>query len=275
MTPREALRDAVARLRVAGVEDAAGDARRLLEHAGGIAPGLLSAHVDGIDAQALARFAALVARRAAREPVAQIIGRRAFYGRDFRVTADTLDPRPETEHLVETALAAPFARVLDLGTGTGCILLTLLAERPGATGTGTDISAPALAVAHENAARLGVAGRARFHHGDWFAGLAQTGFDLVVSNPPYIAAAEMPDLAAELAHEPRAALTDEGDGLGAYRAIAAGAGAVMVPGGRLVLEIGHAQGDAVRALLARAAFAGISLHRDLSGKPRIIAAHRP
>jgi len=276
MTARAALRAAIARLREAGVEDPAGDARRLLEHAAGIAPGLLSAHLDRIDAQALARFAALAARRADRQPVAQLTGRREFFGRGFRVTPDTLDPRPETEHLVEAALGQPFARVLDLGTGSGCILLTLLAERPGATGTGTDISAAALAVARENAASLGVADRARFRHGDWLAGLAGDRFDLVVSNPPYIGAAEFETLAPELRrHEPRLALTDEGDGLAAYRAIAAGAAAVMVPGARLLLEIGHEQGDAVAALLAGAGFADIRLRRDLAGKPRVMAAIRP
>lgn len=274
MKAREALREAVVRLREAGVEDAAGDARRLMEHAGGIAPGMLSAHADRIDAGTLARFAGFIERRAAREPVAQITGRRAFFGREFLVTADTLDPRPETEHLVELALAAPFTRVLDLGTGTGCILLTLLAERPEATGIGTDVSPAALAVAAENAGRLGVVDRATFHQADWFAGLAETGFDLVVSNPPYIAASEMPDLAPELRHEPRRALTDEGDGLSAYRAIVAGAGRVLVRGGRLLLEIGHTQANAVRSLLSAPGFGAITLHHDLSGKPRVVAATR-
>lgn len=273
MSAQDALRAAVARLRAAGVEDAAGDARRLMEHAAGITPGLLSTQRERVDEAALARFAGLVAQRESRVPVAQIIGRRAFFGRDFRVTEATLDPRPETEHLVEQALAEPFSLVLDLGTGTGCILLTLLAERPGSRGIGTDISAAALAIARENADRLGLGDRARFHHGDWLEGLGMDGFDLVVSNPPYIAGSEMASLAPELRlHEPRAALTDEGDGLAAYHVIARDLPEVMAPGGRLVLEIGHEQGVTVPAILARAGFAEIRLHRDLAGKPRIVTA---
>lgn len=274
MTPRDTLRLAVARLRAAGVEDAASDARRLLEHAAGIAPGLLSAQIERADPAALARFAALIARRENREPMAQITGCRAFYGREFRVTADTLDPRPETEHLVEQALAQPFARLLDLGTGTGCILLTLLAERPGTTGIGSDISAPALAVAQANAHALGLQDRAAFHQADWFHGLPEGRFDLIVSNPPYIAASEMPGLAPELRHEPQFALSDGGDGLAAYRAIAAGAPAYLAPRGRLVLEIGHRQAPAVAAILDAAGFGDITLHHDLAGQPRIVTATR-
>ncbi len=274
--PRAALREAVQRLRAAGVEDAAGDARRLMEHAAGIGAGTLALHLpDRIPAAALPRFAQLVARRAARVPVAQITGQRAFYGRSFAVTGDTLDPRPDTELLVDLALAEPFARVLDLGTGTGCILLTLLAERPASHGTGCDISEAALEVARANAGALGVEARARLLRSDWFAALPAGRFDLIVANPPYIAAAEMAGLSPEVReHEPRHALTDGGDGLGAYRAIAAGAPAWLEPGGRLLLEIGHGQGTAVAALLAGAGFAGVRVHPDLAGRDRVVGARR-
>lgn len=271
-----ALRDAVARLRAAGVDEPAGDARRLLEHAAGLGRGTLSLHFpDRIPPAALERFAELVARRAERRPVAQITGSRTFYGRDFRVTQDTLDPRPETELLVDLALASPFGTVLDLGTGTGCILLTLLAERPGAKGMGTDLSPLALAVAQENAHSLGIGSRATFLQSDWFTDIPPATFDLIVSNPPYISRDEMEELAPEVRdHEPRAALTDEGDGLAACRHIAAHAGDFLVPGGRLLLEIGHLQGKAAAMILTQAGFSGVTIHHDLAGNPRIVAANR-
>jgi release factor glutamine methyltransferase len=187
----EALRDATARLQAAGVEGAARDARRLLAHALGVAPDVLAGRMtDPVPEAAGATFAALVARRAAREPVSHLTGVRAFWGREFRVTRDVLDPRPETETLVALALEAPFRRVLDLGTGSGCILVTLLAERPGAQGVGTDVSAQALVIAGENAARHGVAQRLVLTPSDWFGDIGGR-YDLIVSNPPYIAAEEM------------------------------------------------------------------------------------
>ena len=271
MTGQQALAAAIPRLAAAGVPDAPRDARRLLAHALGIAPGRLTLVLpDPLPPEAAARFAASVARRAAREPVSHITGIRAFYGRDFRVCPDVLDPRPETETLIAAALAAPFGRVLDLGTGSGCILLTLLAERPDSKGIGADISEPALAVARDNARALGIE-RAAFLQADWFRGISGR-FDLIVSNPPYIAASEMPGLAPELAHEPRGALTDAGDGLSAYRAIAAGAAAHLAPGGRLIVEIGPTQGQAVRALLSAAGLEILALHPDLDGRDRAVEA---
>ena len=269
-----ALRAAIARLRAAGVDDAASDARRLMEHAAGIPAGMLSAHLpDRVPPAALEAFDTLVAARAARAPVAHLSGLRSFYGRDFRVTPDTLVPRPETELIVDLALDQPFSDVLDLGTGTGCILLTLLAERPGATGTGTDLSPAALAVAQDNAQRLGVG--ATFLHSDWFADVPGT-FDLIVSNPPYIAAEEMPGLAPEVRdHEPRLALTDGADGPTAYRAIAAGAGPHLTPGGRLIVEIGHRQGAAVAQLFRDAGLEDIRIHPDLNGLDRAVSAGKP
>lgn len=275
MTRAEALKAAAARLDAAGVEGARGDARRLLAHALGIAPDALAGHLEGpLAAPAEAAFAAAVAARAARQPLAQITGRREFWGRAFRVTRDVLDPRADTETLVALALAEPFDTVLDLGTGTGCLLVTLLAERPSARGVGTDISDAALAVAAGNSRAHGVADRARLVRADWFAGL-EGRFDLIVSNPPYIAAAELADLGPEVRDwEPRLALTDGADGLSAYRAIAAGAPAHLAPGGRLIVETGAAQGAAVAAILARAGFAAIARHDDLEGRQRAVSARK-
>jgi release factor glutamine methyltransferase len=273
MTWAPVLRDAVARLAAAGVPDAPRDARLLLAHALGLAPDRLTLHLaDAPDPAAAGRFAALIAARAARAPVSHLTGQRLFWGRSFRVTPDVLDPRPETETLVALALGEPFARVLDLGTGSGCILLSLLADRPGATGLGADLSADALAVAQDNAARLGVQDRAAFIRSDWCA--AVTGrFDLIVSNPPYIAAAEMPGLSPEvLGHEPHLALTDGADGLTAYRAISAQAQGHLAPGGRLMVETGPTQGAAVAALFAAAGLADIRIHPDLDQRDRVVSA---
>ncbi|MCV2880791.1 peptide chain release factor N(5)-glutamine methyltransferase [Actibacterium sp. XHP0104] len=269
-TGAQALAAAVVRLRAADVPDAPRDARRLLAHAMGIAPGRLTLALhDPMSSQALADFEAAIARRASREPVSHITGTRAFYGRDFSVTSDVLDPRPETETLIALALEEPFDSVLDLGTGSGCILLTLLAERPEARGLGADLSDAALAVAQQNARRLGV--EADFIRSDWFAAIDGQ-FDLIVSNPPYITEAEMADLSPEVLHEPRMALTPGGDGLDAYRAIAAGAGAYLRPGGRLMVEIGAAQGPDVAGLFKAAGLGEVQVHPDLDGRDRVVSA---
>jgi len=271
MTGAEALALAIARLRDAEIPDASRDARRLLSHALEIDPGRLTLVLpDALPAAAGERLDRALARRIARQPVSHITGRRAFYGREFRVTGDVLDPRPETETLIAAALGAPFSTVLDLGTGSGCILLTLLAERPGATGLGSDASAAALAIARDNAGRLGICG-ADFVRADWFDGVAGR-FDLVVSNPPYIAQAEMPGLAPELAHEPQGALTDGADGLTAYRAIARGARAHLAPGGRLLVEIGATQGAAVAEIFRASGLEIRAIHPDLDLRERVVEA---
>lgn len=274
-TVQRALSAGAARLAGAGIEGAAGDARRLMAHALGVAADRLVLHAgDALPEGVAARFEDALARRLARQPVAQIVGGRLFWGRWFTVTPDVLDPRPETEVLVALALAEPFARVLDLGTGTGCILVSLLADRPGARGVGSDLSASALAVAGANAAAHGVADRLILTPSDWFSDLGGA-YDLIVSNPPYIAAAEMPDLAAEVRDwEPRGALTDGGDGLGAYRAIAAGAPAHLAPGGRLLLEIGPTQAVAVAALCRLAGLADVAVHVDLDRRDRVVSARK-
>ncbi|AVO39901.1 peptide chain release factor N(5)-glutamine methyltransferase [Pukyongiella litopenaei] len=264
---------AAARLRAAGVGDPARDARVLLAHAARID----AARVTLIAPEALTpeiaeRYEQLVALRAVRVPVSHLVGERDFYGRRFKVSSDVLDPRPETETLIEAALAEPFARVLDLGVGSGCILVTLLAEMAQATGLGVDLSDAACLQASANAVLHRVAPRADIRRSDWFG--AVTGrFDLIVSNPPYIAADEMGRLDPEVRrHEPEMALTDGGDGLGAYRAIAAGAGRHLAPGGRLLVEIGPTQAEAVSAMFAGAGLASVAVLQDLDGRDRVVAA---
>ncbi|AWB48628.1 peptide chain release factor N(5)-glutamine methyltransferase [Gemmobacter aquarius] len=272
-TLADALRAAIPRLRDAGIEDAPRDARALLSFAARVPPDRLTLHLhDDIASEALARYDDAVTRRANREPVSHIIGQRLFWGRSFRVTPDTLDPRPETELLVQTALSAPFASVLDLGTGTGCILLSLLADRPQATGTGTDIHAPTLAIAAENAAKHGLTDRGSFLASDWLAEVTGR-FDLIVSNPPYIAESELPTLSPEVLYEPRRALTPGGDGLSPYRKIAAAASAHLAPNGRLIVEIGPTQALAVAGIFADAGLTGIRILQDLDGRDRVVAAH--
>ena len=220
----------------------------------------------------MARFHALLTRRAAREPMSHILGRRMFWGRDFAVTPDVLDPRPETETLIEAALNVPFCKVLDLGVGSGAILLTLLAENVLAKGLGTDLSAQALNVAQRNAEALGVAARARFCKAHWYDGIDER-FDLIVSNPPYITQAEMADLAPEVRdHDPHIALTPGGDGLAPYRILAAQAAGYLAPGGRLLAEFGWRQGGQVRDIFAGHGWQGLRILTDLEGRDRVILA---
>jgi release factor glutamine methyltransferase len=276
MRASDLLRLAIPRLQAAGVEDVARDARALMSHALGIAPDRLTLHLpdDMSEPQIQAYETALLAR-IARQPVAQITGRRLFWGLSFRVSRDTLDPRPETEALVAEALSRPFLKVLDLGTGTGCILLSCLKGMPMARGVGVDFSAAALGVATGNAGDLGLSTRVKFLQSNWFS--AVTGaFDLIVANPPYIAAAEMAGLAPEVRDwEPHLALTPGGDGLDAYRAIARGAGARLMPGGRLLVEIGPTQGQAVAALFTAAGLEGIRILPDMDGRDRVVASVKP
>ncbi|RFP87646.1 peptide chain release factor N(5)-glutamine methyltransferase [Rhodobacteraceae bacterium 63075] len=239
-----------------------------------IAPGRLTlVSPEPLEAAAAAAFSGFITRRAGREPVSHILGTRQFYGRDFEVTANVLAPRGDTETLIAEALEEPFETVLDLGTGSGAILVTLLAESA-ARGTGTDLSEAALAVAARNAERHGVAARCSFTVSDWFEAL-EGRFDLIVSNPPYIGAEEMEALAPELAHEPRLALTDEGDGLGAYRAICAGAPDHLRPGGHLLVETGWQQGADVAELMRGAGFVSVRVIQDLGGRDRVVRGQKP
>ena len=273
MKAQDALRRAIPRLQDAEIEDAVRDARVLLAHALGIGHDRLTLKLqdDLTSPQAELYEAALVARMA-RQPVAQITGRRLFWGQSFRVTRDTLDPRPETETLVAEAIREPFLKMLDLGTGTGCILLSCLQGMPMARGLGTDISDAALQVAIGNARDLGLEARARFRRSDWFSDVTGA-FDLIVSNPPYIAAGEMDGLAPEVRDwEPHLALSPGGDGLDAYRAIAQGAGARLMPGGRLMVEIGPTQGAIVSGMFAAAGLADIRVLPDMDRRDRVVVA---
>ncbi len=271
LTGSQVLLAATKTLNDAGVPDAARDARRLFAFASGVDAWRLTVTLpEPVTDDVRARFEALVARRVRREPVSHLIGSREFYGRKFEVTPDVLDPRPETETLIEVALRDNFSRLLDLGTGSGCILVTLLAEMPDAVGVGGDTSADALAVALRNAQRHGVDDRVTFVQSDWMGTIRQP-FDLIVSNPPYIAADEMRDLLPDVRKwEPRMALTDEGDGLSAYRAIVDQALPALMPGGRLVFEIGPTQGAAVSDMMRHADLRNVSVIPDLDGRDRVV-----
>lgn len=280
-TRRALVAELAARFAAAGLDTPQLDARLLVQHALGLDhAGLLiagEAEVAPVERDAVA---ALAARRLAREPVSRILGRRGFWTLDLAVSPATLDPRPDTETVVEAALdligdrQLPW-RILDLGTGTGCLLLALLDALPNATGLGIDQSAAALAVATANAARLGFAGRAGFQQGDWTAGL-DCAFDLVVSNPPYIPDGDIAGLAPEVRDfDPWAALAGGADGLDAYRAIARGLGDALLPGGLAVLELGAGQADAVSALFTAAGFAVLPPRADLAGIARALPLRRP
>ncbi|MGR3759116.1 peptide chain release factor N(5)-glutamine methyltransferase [Roseobacteraceae bacterium NS-SX3] len=273
ITAAQAMAAAAAKLRAAGVPDPARDARILLAHAARVDASRVTLIAPEELAPAIAeRYDQLVALRAIRVPVSHLIGEREFYGRRFKVSADVLDPRPETEILIEAALAEPFGRVLDLGAGSGCILVTLLAERPAATGLGVDLSEAACLQASANAVLHRVEGRADIRQSDWFSAV-EGRFDLIVSNPPYIALDEMEGLSAEVRrHEPEMALTDGGDGLGAYRGIAAGVADHLAPRGRVLLEIGPTQGEAVTQLLRRAGLQDLRVIADLDGRDRVVCA---
>jgi release factor glutamine methyltransferase len=256
------------------------DARLIVGHALGLDHSALATQSERVLTRAETdRLAALAARRLAREPVARILGAKEFWSLPLAVTPDVLVPRPETETVVEAALAASGGRrprrIADLGTGSGAILLALLSELPDAFGVGTDRDPRALAVARHNAERLGLGVRAAFVTCDFGAALAG-GCDLVVSNPPYIAAADIATLAPEVRdYDPRAALDGGPDGLAAYRAIAADAVRLLAPGGAIAVEIGSLQGEAVTALFAGR---GLGLdgppRPDLAGHPRVVMAHR-
>jgi release factor glutamine methyltransferase len=302
-----------------GFETAALDAKLLTQHALGLdALGLATREAEPVDGVAAERVAQLLQRRMTGESVARIIGEREFYGLAFRLNVATLEPRPDTELLVDLALGMLPAggRLLDLGTGTGCIPIAVLANQPDATAVAVDISAEALAAARANAARHGVTRRIELLQGDWFepladyphpspphkgegarSGLGQDGaqehqpdplppvgrvrsggndggFDLIVSNPPYITSAVIETLATEVKHfDPRLALDGGPDGLAPYRIIAAQADAWLRSNGRVLVEIGYDQGAAVSALFLEAGFEDVAVHRDLGGLDRVVSAH--
>lgn len=250
------------------------EARLLLRHVLGVPHATLEAHPEGkVSLQDTASFRALVARRAEGCPIAYLTGRREFYGMDFRVTPAVLIPREETELLVDIAREKPARRILDLGTGSGCLAIAVAKQLPQAQVTAVDVSAAALDVARENAAHHGVS--VRFLQGDWFAPLEGERFDLILANPPYVAEAD-PHLAqGDVRFEPRGALAAGPQGLDDIRRIAAAAAEHLLAGGRLCFEHGYDQAQAVAALLAQAGFVAIEQRRDLAGIPRVTGGTRP
>lgn len=275
-SPRQRVVELAARLAAAGIEDARSEAWLLLAIATGRSRAELVAGAQApLDPVEEERLEALAARRLAREPMAYIVGEREFWSLPLQVGPAVLVPRPESETVVEAALAevrdrsAPL-RILDLGTGSGCLLLALLSELPHASGLGVDRSAEALVIAVRNAARLGLAGRAAFCEGDWGRGLAGP-FDLIVSNPPYVARADAASLAPEVrAFEPEEALFAGPDGLCAYRALAPDCVRLLAKDGPTCLEIGQGQGAAVAEIMGGHGLRLVASRPDLAGIERCL-----
>ena len=272
----QAARD---RLIAAGVDSPVLDARLLLEAGAGVRRlDIVTDPRRALSEEQVAAVNALVDRRLAREPVSHIVGRKAFWTLDLHVSRAVLTPRPETEFLVETALGALAptspARVLDLGVGSGAVLLAVLAERDLASGIGLDVSADALAVARANAEMLQLDNRAAFHLGDWTTDFPEQ-FDLVVSNPPYIPSDDIDSLSPEVSkHEPRIALDGGPDGLDAYRAIVARLHDWVKPGGAFAFEVGKGQAALVEALVTAAGYEVLPARIDFAGVPRVVNGRR-
>ncbi|MEO9299311.1 peptide chain release factor N(5)-glutamine methyltransferase [Devosia alba] len=264
-------RDVLSRL---GFATAALDAKLLTQHGLGLgALELATQENETVDESGAARVADLLQRRMTGESVARIIGVRAFYGLDFELNAATLEPRPDTELLVDLALAAMPAggTVLDLGTGTGCIAIAVLANMAGIRAVGVDLSPLALQAAQANAARHGVAERLTLLEGSWFEPLPAQRFELIVANPPYIASAVVATLAGEVRDfDPQLALDGGPDGLAPYRIIARHAGRFLQENGQVLVEIGHDQGASVSALFLEAGYEDVSVRQDLAGLDRVV-----
>ena len=267
---------AQARLKDGRIDSPAIDARLLLEAAAGASrTDILTDPYRAVADDQRQAYEAMIERRLRREPVSRILGRKGFWKIMLNVTPDVLSPRPDTETLLDVALLA-FApheafSVIDLGTGSGAILLALLSERTAATGVGSDISSEALAVARENAANLDMNGRATFLRTEWAAGFGDHSFDLVVSNPPYIPTDHIPGLDPEVRdHDPHLALDGGPDGLQAYRDLAPEVMRILKPGGVFAVEIGWDQGPQVKALFEAAGFADVKVVKDLADRDRVV-----
>jgi len=283
VTVGAALRQWSAALACSGIENAGGDVRRLVAAVLDVSgAGLLSHPERALTPEEMVILSGYMARRARREPVSRILGQREFYGRTFVISPATLDPRPDSETLVEAALAVAREEswagrggvsILDVGTGSGCLLLTLLCEMEGARGTGTDISAAALAAARDNADRLGVAQRASWLAADGLETVPGS-FHMLICNPPYVRTGEIAHLEPEVRNfDPAAALDGGADGLAAYRALAPQLERV-VPDGWIVLEVGYDQADNVALIVADGvgqAVAETRVYRDVAGKRRCVA----
>ncbi|WP_196260617.1 peptide chain release factor N(5)-glutamine methyltransferase [Pelagibacterium limicola] len=273
-----AVRDAFA---AAGIETAGLDARVLICHSLRIgATELIASEGEPVGADERAGYEVLVARRLAREPVARIVGRQEFYGLDFGLNPATLVPRPETEMLVDFGIGHlkghEDAAILDLGSGTGCIVLALLANLQDAKGVGVDLAAEAVLQARANAEALGLGARFEALEGDWFAPVAGRKFDLILSNPPYIARDEIEGLAPEVARfDPALALDGGLSGLDPYRIITAKVLSHLRPGGAVAVEIGFDQGEAVANLFRASGLTGVEVEKDLAGHHRMVAGYAP
>ena len=274
LTIAEALAEATQKLSQYGAPTAMQDAKILLRHATGLpAAGLISNNAGQLDAAALANFFSMIEKRCEGMPVHRIIGYRSFFGRDFSLSPDTLEPRPDTEILVEAALSRmpdePLL-FLDIGTGTGCIAVTLACERQKARGVATDLSGPALATALENAERNFVADRLTFTRSDLFNEV-EGRFDLIVSNPPYIPLADIEALAPEVRdHDPVLALDGGEDGLDIYRRILSSGRAHLNPGGKLLLELGADQCRDIKQIARDTGWMVDEVFPDLAGIERVI-----
>jgi len=277
-----AIRSGAAGLAQAGIgETALLEARLLVAHVLGISKETLLGHPEReLDAPAMARLDGLLQRRSCREPMSHLLEKREFWSLSLRVTAATLDPRPDSETLISAALDhfrdrnAAF-RVLDLGTGSGCLLLAVLSEFQNATGLGVDISEDALDVAKTNATTLGLDARARFRKSDWGHAVDEK-FDLILSNPPYIPDAEIDRLQPEIAlYENRLALMGGADGLACYRQLIPDLFRLLEPSGMVILEVGDTQGDAVSKCLHQQGFEGVATQKDLAGAPRCVVGRMP
>jgi release factor glutamine methyltransferase len=275
LTAAAAIEAAARRLSAAGIEDARREARLLLAQATGWDQAAVIAHPERELAESQdASLARLVARRASREPLSRILGWREFWSLRFALGPDTLDPRPDSETLVSAALEFIDRNrslwVLDLGTGSGCLLLAFLSEAKEAQGVGIDLSLGALAVAEANARDLGLAGRAQFRRGDWGRGL-QERFELVLCNPPYIPAGDIAGLTPEVARfDPPLALSGGPDGLAAYRRLSDELPRLLLTGGFAIVEIGAGQEEAAAAILAAGGLTFLGSRADLSGTPRCL-----
>jgi release factor glutamine methyltransferase len=278
VTIAAALTEATRRLDAGGIENARGEARILLSDALGFGMEKVIGYPElEIDADGLSQFESSLTRRVRREPMSHVLGKREFWSLDFRVTPDTLDPRPDSETLVEAVLELAKERnrhwrVLDLGTGTGCLLLAVLSELPNATGIGIDSSAAALDIAKHNSTSLDLDDRAEFLQSEWDSCL-EGEFDIVISNPPYIPTGELNSLAPEVAlFEPRLALDGGIDGLAAYRALAPVFSRRLRPRGILVIEMGAGQLQAVSQIMAGAGLDNLDYRLDIGGVARCLVA---
>lgn len=274
------LRDA---FRAAALATPELDARVLLAAATRLDDTQLALQAEApIDAAAHAQLLTWQAQRIQGAPVSRLIGQRGFYGRTFKINRHVLDPRPDSELLVETVLAARAAsqspqRVLDLGTGSGCLIISLLAEAGPWSGVGLDASRQALAMARANAHRLGVRDRLHLRHSHWFDAVTKSDglFDVIISNPPYIRREDIAALDIEVrAHDPLMALDGGVDGLRDYRLITQAAAAYLKAGGGLYFEIGHDQADAVGTMMQKAGFVGLQVRQDLAGRDRLVSGQK-